>query len=284
MPDAEQQYLVEVFVLTNIRAKFTRGEEVKYISHLDMMKMFERALRRSGLPVYYSQGFNPHPQIVFGLPLSVGVTSEAEYVDITFSEDVDPIQFIEDLNKQLPDGLKILEANVKTSKSNIMATISKASYEVLVTIAQNPDIIEVNEKILQYLNRSEIFIKKESKGKVKDVNIRPMIHEMDAYYVVNRGTNEVNKNTRNSNIALLEYIDKLNRFHDSKVEDVGNYYGFSLLLSAGSMANLKPEFALEAFGEWTGLDLEIIKIHRSGLFIDKGDKTLTPLDNELLAI
>ena len=157
MPDAEQQYLVEVFVLINIRAKFTRGEEVKYISHLDMMKMFERALRRSGLPVYYSQGFNPHPQIVFGLPLSVGVTSEAEYVDIVFSEDVEPRQFVEDLNRQLPDGLKILEANVKTSKSNIMATITKASYEVLVTIAQNPDINEVNEKIIQFLENIKTY-------------------------------------------------------------------------------------------------------------------------------
>jgi len=276
---------VEVFVLINIRAKFTRGEELKYISHLDMMRMFERALRRSGLPVYYSQGFNPHPQIVFGLPLSVGVTSEAEYVDIDFSEDVEPIRFIEILNKQLPEGLKILEANIRTSKSNIMAAISKASYEVLTTISQNPDIGEVNEKLLQFLNRHEILVKKESKGKVKDVNIRPMIHKLYSYLIENREVIEEGKNSRFANIALLEYIDKINRSPDLKEAGiVENYYGFSLLLSAGSSANLKPELALKAFGEWAGYDLDVLKIHRSGLFIDKGDKTLTPLDNELLAI
>mgnify|MGYP003899452127 FL=1 len=277
--------MVEVFVLINIRAKFTRGEELKYISHLDMMRMFERALRRSGLPVYYSQGFNPHPQIVFGLPLSVGVTSEAEYVDIDFSENIEPKQFIEILNRQLPEGLKILEANIRTSKSNIMAAISKASYEVLTTISQNPDISEVNEKLLQFLSRNEILIKKESKGKVKDVNIRPMIHKLYSYPIVSRKNIEEGKDNRFTNIALLEYIDKINRSHDLKEADITeNYYGFSLLLSAGSSANLKPEFALKAFGEWAGYDFDVLKIHRSGLFIDKGDKTLTPLDNELLAI
>lgn len=282
MLDVEQQYLVEVFVLTNIRARFTREEELKFISHLDMMKMFERALRRAGLPVSYSQGFNPHPQIIFGLPLSVGVTSEAEYLDIMLSEDVEPQQFVEVLNKQLPEGLRILEAKVKSSKSNIMATISKASYEVLTSIAQKPDISEVKDKVLQFLNNSEIIIKKKTKSKVRDIDIKPMIHEFKAYYIENRRTIEQNKDTQFLNIALLEYIDKM--IYSSDLQEVEGYYSFSLLLSAGSVANLKPELALQAFGEWMGFDLNVIKIHRSGLFIDKGDKALTPLDKELLAI
>jgi len=277
--------LVEVSALISIRARFTRGEEIKFISHLDMMKMFERALRRSGLPVYYSQGFNPHPQIVFGLPLSVGVTSEAEYVDIVFSDYVEPRQFIEIMNKQMPKGLEILEAGIKESKSNIMASISKASYEVLATISQNPCIDEINEKIEQFLNNSEILIQKESKGKVKKVNIKPMIYKFNAYYIDNGNIVEHNKDAQFSNIALLEYINNINHSLSlQEREKIKGYYGFSLLVAAGSMANLKPELALQAFGEWTGFDLDVIKIHRSGLFIDKGDRTLTPLDNELLAI
>jgi radical SAM-linked protein len=66
-----------VFALYSIRVKFERSQEVKFISHLDMMKAFERALRRAGLPIGYSKGFNPHPLMVFGLPLSVGMTSQA---------------------------------------------------------------------------------------------------------------------------------------------------------------------------------------------------------------
>jgi len=278
---------VEVFVLINIRARFIRGEQVKYISHLDMMKMFERALRRSRIPIYYSQGFNPHPQIVFGLPLSVGVTSDAEYVDFELSEEMEPSEFVDILNKQLPEGLKLSDAKVRTTKSNIMASITKASYEVLVTISQNPGIEEIGEKILDFMKNKEIFITKESKGKVKKVDIRPMIQKFSAQYIGNKRSFEdkevdVRKLT---SIALLEYIDKLNGLNELLTnKEVNEYFGFSLLLSAGSMANLKPEFALQAFGEISGYDLNVLKVHRSGLFIDKGDKMLNPLDNALLAI
>lgn len=277
----------EVFVLINIRARFIRGEEVKYISHLDMMKMFERALRRSHIPIYYSQGFNPHPQIVFGLPLSVGVTSDAEYVDFEISEDMEPSTFVENLNKQLPKGLRLDEAKVRISKSNIMASISKASYEVLATIEQNPGLEEVRENILRFLENKEIFIKKESKGKVRDVDIRPMIHKFSAQYIGKNGAlaEKAEAIHNSSNIALLEYIDKLNSFNDLPInKEVNAYFSFSLFLSAGSMANLKPEFVLQSFSKATGFALDVLKIHRSGLFIDKGEKILNPLDNELLAI
>ncbi len=273
--------------MINIRARFIRGEQVKYISHLDMMKMFERALRRSRIPIYYSQGFNPHPQIVFGLPLSVGVTSDAEYVDFELSEEMEPSEFVDILNKQLPEGLKLSDAKVRTTKSNIMASITKASYEVLVTISQNPGIEEIGEKILDFMKNKEIFITKESKGKVKKVDIRPMIQKFSAQYIGNKRSFEdkevdVRKLT---SIALLEYIDKLNGLNELLTnKEVNEYFGFSLLLSAGSMANLKPEFALQAFGEISGYDLNVLKVHRSGLFIDKGDKMLNPLDNALLAI
>lgn len=283
----EQQFLVEVFVLINIRARFIRGDEVKYISHLDMMKMFERALRRSRIPIYYSQGFNPHPQIVFGLPLSVGVTSDAEYVDFELSNEMEPSEFIEILNKQLPEGLRLVDAKVRITKSNIMASITKASYEVLVTISQNPGIEEVTEKILSFLESKEIFFRKESKGKVKNVDIRPMIQKFSVQLIRNKSisADKAEGVHEFTNIALLEYIDKLNSINGLlENKEVNMYYGFSLLLSAGSMANLKPEFALKAFGEVSGLDLNVLKVHRSGLFIDKGDRMLNPLDNALLAI
>lgn len=69
-------------MLSRIRIKYIKGEQVKYISHLDILRTLNRVLKRAELPVAYSQGYNPHPLVSFGLPLSVGVTSEAEYADI----------------------------------------------------------------------------------------------------------------------------------------------------------------------------------------------------------
>ena len=88
--------------MVNLRVKFIRGEEIKFISHLDLMRVFERALRRSEIPVAYSKGFNPHPQMVFGLPLSVGVTSQCEYADFKIEDNIEPNEFIQRLNDNLP--------------------------------------------------------------------------------------------------------------------------------------------------------------------------------------
>ena len=70
------------------------------------MKLFERALRRANIPIAYS-GFYPHPVMVFGLPLSVGVTSEAEYADFEFESKIDPLKFMENLNRELPAGISV---------------------------------------------------------------------------------------------------------------------------------------------------------------------------------
>lgn len=75
--------------MIGIRLKFTKGSEVKYISHLDLMRVFQRALRRASIPISYSSGFNPHQEISFAAPLSLGVTSNAEYVDLKLTEPMD---------------------------------------------------------------------------------------------------------------------------------------------------------------------------------------------------
>jgi len=94
--------------------------------------MFERAVRRSNIPIAYSKGFNPHPHIVFGLPLSVGVTSDSEYADFELEKDMKPEEFAQRLNQNLPEGVKIVEAKKNNTNSNIMAQVAGALYEVLV--------------------------------------------------------------------------------------------------------------------------------------------------------
>ncbi|MCX7773392.1 MAG: TIGR03936 family radical SAM-associated protein, partial [Clostridia bacterium] len=113
-----------------LRFSFSRGEALKYIAHLDVLRVFERALKRSKLPVSYTQGFNPRQKLVFGLPMSIGLTSESEYADIELDAETTPDEFVERLNISLPEGIRILEAVPQTVRDNIMNQISAARYEI----------------------------------------------------------------------------------------------------------------------------------------------------------
>lgn len=237
--------------MNKIRVKFIRGEEVKYISHLDLMKAFERALRRSQIPVAYSQGFSPHPNMVFGLPLSVGVTSEAEYADFELAEPLEPAEFVERLNLQLPSGLKIIGARKRKVKENIMASVAMASYDVSVSLRGNTGMGGLQTRIDEFMQKPSITVKKEGKRGMRDVDIRPMIHKLD----VRPGDESSFQDGGHKNILCI-----------------------SMLLSAGSVANLKPELLISALNEVTGLDTRVERIHRTGLFVEKGGKILEPLD------
>ncbi|GAH96701.1 unnamed protein product [marine sediment metagenome] len=96
--------------MQRLRLKFSRGEELKFISHLDLIRLWERALRRAGVSLAYSQGFTLHPRISLAVPLPVGVTSQAELMDVFLSRWVSPNSFIAQVGEQLPRGLDLLEA------------------------------------------------------------------------------------------------------------------------------------------------------------------------------
>jgi len=92
-----------------LRLRFSRGEELKYISHLDLMRLWERVLRRAGIPVAYSEGFSPHPRISLAAPLPIGVTSEADLMDVVVKKTVSPIFIMQNTKSQLPKGMEVLE-------------------------------------------------------------------------------------------------------------------------------------------------------------------------------
>lgn len=233
-------------MLSSFRVRFLRGDGVKYISHLDMMKVFERAIRRARIPIAYSHGFNPHSQMVFGLPLSVGVTSEAEYADFQINGVISPEEFADALNNQLPSGLKILECKVLTSKDNIMKIIAFAAYNVSLKLPNGDIDINVQNKINSFINRTEIITKKEGKNGIKNIDIRPMI-------------------------KACEII----------IPGEGNLL-LKLLLSAGSEANLKPELFMGTLNNESKLCAKITGIHRTGLYVNKNGKMISPIDEEII--
>ena len=96
--------------MKRIKVKYTKGDEVKFISHRNIMQVFQRAIRRAELPVIYSQGFNPHMRISWGNALKVGHTSREEHAVIQVEGNIKPHEVKEKLNKELPQGIEILEA------------------------------------------------------------------------------------------------------------------------------------------------------------------------------
>ena len=95
--------------MNRLRVRFKRGDSVKFISHLDIIRLWHRALRRAGIDLAYSEGFNPHPRIALAAPLALGITSDAELMDIFINRHISPHSFTALLGRQLPPGIEILQ-------------------------------------------------------------------------------------------------------------------------------------------------------------------------------
>jgi radical SAM-linked protein len=129
--------------MQRLRLKFSRGEELKFLSHLDLMRLWERALRRAGLPLAYSEGFSPHPQIALAAPLSVGVTSQAELMDVSLSRWVSPQSFVAQVGEQLPSGIDLLEAwPVGLEVPSLQSQVRFIEYRVEVVVEQGREEVE----------------------------------------------------------------------------------------------------------------------------------------------
>lgn len=239
--------LGEVFVLSELRIKFVRSEDVKYISHLDIMKVFERAVRRADIKITYSKGFNPHPHIVFGLPMGVGLSSFSEFADIFLDESLSPEIFIEKINCNLPDGFRVTEAKLKTAKGNVMNQIEAAAYEVTISNGHGNQDVFMKDKLQEFLSKDLIMFLKENKSGKRYIDIKPLIMEID-------------------------------------VKSIGNddIYVFQMMLKAGQNGNVKPEQVIEAFNECAGLQTRIISTVRTALYTQLCGKLESPMDDRIL--
>ncbi len=151
---------------------FCKSPRVQYVSHLDTLRVFERALRRAKIPVSYSHGFHPHPLITFAQPLGVGISSEGELVEIVFDR---PLTMEEQKRFQnsMPGGFAI-KTYRENDKKSPFATLEQAVYEIHLEEAIP------TKQVKQFLEKNEIFMKKYSKKGEKQVNIRPMIYSLQS--------------------------------------------------------------------------------------------------------
>ena len=129
--------------MQRLRIRFSRGEEIKFISHLDIMRLWARALTRAGMPLAHSEGFNPHPRISLAVPLALGVTSEAELMDVFCHKWVSPHLFTTAVSRQIPAGMKILQVYaVGLTLPALPAQVRFAEYKVAVESEKEPSDIE----------------------------------------------------------------------------------------------------------------------------------------------
>lgn len=153
-----------------IRIIFSKGEDIRYISHLDMMRLWKRALRRANVPLAYSQGFNPQPKISIAAPLPVGFTGEEEVMDIILERPVSLTGFAKSVKKELPPGISLKEVReVYMVLPSLQSQVRFAEYNVSPL-----DDEEVESKIEELLAAEAI--PRERRGKAYD--LRPLIDDL----------------------------------------------------------------------------------------------------------
>lgn len=159
-------------------AVFTKGPEVRFVSHLDLQRLFQRAFRRAKLPLAYSQGFNPHPLVSFATALSVGMTSRGEYLDVTLTREMTPEEFISAVSAELPKGVEIVRAaDMGESRKSLTSAMRSARYVSRVRFSE-PVSRDALEAACRDLLSGEIVVMKKTKGGIKPTDIRPMVREL----------------------------------------------------------------------------------------------------------
>ncbi len=160
-----------------IIAIFEKNERVRHIGHLDIQRAVQRGLRRSGLPVAYSNGFNPHILVAFASALSTGACGEREIMDVKMAEETKAEEFLRRMNDAMPPEMRLKEARAVDDRHPAMTALLKAaSYEIRIH-----DPIQANRLIRSVdsmMAREEIPVSRKSKSGIREVDMKPLIHAL----------------------------------------------------------------------------------------------------------
>lgn len=163
--------------MQRLRITFSRGEEVKFITHLDMMRLWERALRRAGIPLAHSQGFSPHPKISIAAPLPIGVTSDGELMDIHLKKRVSPYFFVKTVSEQLPSGIGLLSVEqVAVTSPSLQSQVRQAEYRVEFETDKGPQ--EVEEALRSFLATKQLPWQHERDTGIRRYDLRPLVDRL----------------------------------------------------------------------------------------------------------
>lgn len=158
-------------------AVFEKSERIRHIGHLDIQRCVQRGLRRSGLPVAYSNGFNPHVLITFASALSTGACGKREIMDVTMAEPVEEKEFLERMNRAMPPEMQLKEARAVDNRfPALMASLRAAEYDILV---KDPEEAEKLIRAIPAMTaRETIPAMRKTKTALKETDIKPLIHAL----------------------------------------------------------------------------------------------------------
>lgn len=202
--------------MINVRLHFSKTFEAKYISHLDLARCFSRALKKSGLDLWYTEGFNTRLYVTFALPLSLGLESLCETVDIRLINDEFDPNIVYAVNPQLPKGIEVFDANIPVFKAGDIA-FARYLVELCDGKFSSEDVLSAVHNVI---NKDAIMVKKTNKkGIVKDIDIKPLIHSSRAFVqgemcYLDLTLGAGNENSLNPNLLLSEAFSLLGRETD----------------------------------------------------------------------
>ncbi len=192
---------------TRLRVRFAKHGKIRFTSHRDVARIWERALRRAGVSVTYSAGFSPRPKISFGFALPTGFSSDAEYLDV----EVDPewlsrrgfsqpdLQLVEELSASLPAGMQALAvAELAPGELSLQHAVTSCTWSIDAALADAGDVSvvgaagvvtagEVAEAVSQALSSEELLVQRCRKGRLSTANIRPAVHSVEVQENINDG-------------------------------------------------------------------------------------------------
>lgn len=197
---------------TTLRIKFERTGPVRYIGHLDMMRYFQKAMRRAEIPIAYSTGFSPHQIMSFAAPLGVGLYSNGEYLDVELTEEISTAYMKDKLNGTMAEGVEILSVKaLPEDAENAMASVAAAGYFVQVRKGHEPDF-RFGEGFEEFMAQTSIPYEKETKKSKKVLDLKEGIYDYevkeDGVYLLVNASSSGNIKPGMIMEAYYEYLGK----------------------------------------------------------------------------
>lgn len=268
-----------------VRIKFSKFGAMKFIGHLDVMRYFQKAIRRAEFDIMYSTGFNPHQIMSFASPLGVGLTSDGEYLDIELNSMDEKEVMLKKFNEVMSEGFLVTDLCVlpetlpNQRKETAMSLVAGADY--LISVKDGYEITvdghalskeEFEGKWKEFMSKDSISVLKKSKKSEKELDIKPYIY---AYgfskeeFIQSIGDQTDNRKT--SDISKTEVIG------DSHAEIYENGKKVYLQVSAGSVTNIKPELVMEAFLDEIHAEYQpfAYQMHRMEMYADQSRRGMT---------
>jgi radical SAM-linked protein len=217
-----------------VRIKFEKTGVMKYVGHLDMMRYFQKAIRRAGIDVAFSEGFSPHMIMSFAYPLGVGMTSSGEYFDLEINTPMSTAEMGRLFNSVMVEGVRVLSVRKipDDKKSKGMSLVAAADYYVDFRPGMEPKQ-DYKKLISAFMAQPSVVMLKKTKRSVEETDIRPMIYRFEA-------------------------VDQR----------------LFMQLQSGSAKNLKPDLVMEAFYRYMGEEILPFAwmIHRQEIYADVGSE------------